>query len=72
MPKTVDEQQAEIFMDYAKKRLKNNLQKIESMTPKLQKHYEFCFDIIKTKEINIYCAVCGNKQHFGVFLNVWL
>ena len=32
MPKTVDEQQAEIFMAYAKKRIKDNLQKIEPMT----------------------------------------
>jgi len=38
--KTIDEQQAEIFMAYAKKRLKDNLQKIESMTPELQKYYE--------------------------------
>jgi len=46
MPKTVDEQQAEIFMDYAKKRLKNNLQKIESMTPELQRYYEARFDLM--------------------------
>jgi DNA repair exonuclease SbcCD ATPase subunit len=30
---TIDEQQAEIFMAYAKKRLKDNLDRIESMTP---------------------------------------
>ena len=48
MPKTVDEQQAEIFMDFAKKRLKDNLNRIESMTPDLQKYYEARFDMMGT------------------------
>lgn len=48
MPKTVDEQQAEIFMDFAKKRLKDNLNRIESMTPELQKYYESRFDMMGT------------------------
>ena len=48
MPKTVDEQQAEIFMDFAKKRLKDNLNRIESMTPDLQRYYESRFDMMGT------------------------
>jgi len=44
--KTVDEQQAEIFMAFAKKRLKDNLQKIEYMTPELQRYYENRFDMM--------------------------
>ena len=44
--KTIDEQQAEIFMAYAKKRLKDNLNRIESMTPELQKYYESRFDLM--------------------------
>ena len=48
MPKTVDEQQAEIFMDFAKKRLKDNLNRIESMTPELQHYYESRFDMMGT------------------------
>ena len=46
MPKTVDEQQAEIFMDFAKKRLKDNLNRIESMTPELQHYYESRFSMM--------------------------
>jgi hypothetical protein len=49
MPKTVDEQQAEIFMDFAKKRLKDNLNRIESMTPDLQRYYESRFDTMATE-----------------------
>jgi hypothetical protein len=49
MPKTVDEQQAEIFMAYAKKRLKDNLNRIESMTPELQKYYESRFNTMATE-----------------------
>ena len=49
MPKTVDEQQAEIFMDFAKKRLKDNLNRIESMTPELQRYYEARFDTMATE-----------------------
>ena len=48
MLKTVDEQQAEIFMDFAKKRLKDNLNRIESMTPELQHYYESRFDMMGT------------------------
>ena len=46
--KTIDEQQAEIFMDFAKKRLKDNLNRIESMTPDLQRYYESRFDTMAT------------------------
>ena len=46
--KTIDEQQAEIFMAFAKKRLKDNLNKIESMTPELQHYYESRFDMMGT------------------------
>jgi hypothetical protein len=46
---TIDEQQAAIFMAFAKKRLKDNLQKIESMTPDLQKYYESRFDTMATE-----------------------
>ena len=45
---TIDEQQAEIFMDFAKKRLKDNLNRIESMTPELQHYYESRFDMMGT------------------------
>ena len=48
MPKTVDEQQAEIFMDFAKKRLKDSINRIESMTPELQHYYESRFDMMGT------------------------
>lgn len=48
MPKTVDEQQAEIFMAFAKKRLKDNLNRIESMTPELQRYYEDRFSMMGT------------------------
>jgi nitrogenase molybdenum-iron protein alpha/beta subunit len=44
--KTIDEKQAEIFMAFAKKRLKDNLQKIEYMTPELQRYYENRFDMM--------------------------
>ena len=46
--KTIDEQQAEIFMAFAKKRLKDNLNRIESMTPELQHYYESRFDMMGT------------------------
>ena len=49
MPKTVDEQQAEIFMDFAKKRLKDSINRIESMTPELQHYYESRFDTMATE-----------------------
>ena len=49
MPKTVDEQQAEIFMDFAKKRLKDSINRIESMTPELQRYYEARFDTMATE-----------------------
>ena len=45
---TIDEQQAEIFMEFAKKRLKDNLNRIESMTPELQHYYESRFDMMGT------------------------
>ena len=45
---TIDEQQAEIFMAFAKKRLKDNLNRIESMTPELQHYYESRFDMMGT------------------------
>lgn len=48
MPKTIDEQQAEIFMAFAKKRLKDNLNRIESMTPELQRYYEDRFSMMGT------------------------
>jgi hypothetical protein len=47
--KTIDEQQAEIFMAFAKKRLKDNLNRIESMTPDLQRYYESRFDMMATE-----------------------
>ena len=43
---TIDEQQAEIFMAFAKKRLKDNLNRIESMTPDLQRYYEDRFSMM--------------------------
>ena len=49
IPKTIDEQQAEMFMAFAKKRLKDSINRIESMTPDLQRYYEARFDTMATE-----------------------